>query len=124
VSLTPEEIRAAAETHGELGPEYSSAVIESFLDKVGKEIDARVDARVAGSRPPFSPIAPYPVQPPVQSGNRAAFALALISMVVGIPLTAIVSGLHQGLPGLLIIWVALVAINVSYGLHNRLPRGR
>jgi len=50
-SLSPEEIRAAAETHRELGPDYQSAVIESFLDKVGREIDARVDARLAGAEP-------------------------------------------------------------------------
>jgi len=49
--LTPEEIRAAAETHRELGPDYQSAVIESFLDKVGREIDARVDQRMAIARP-------------------------------------------------------------------------
>jgi len=29
--LSPEEIRAAAEVHRELGPNYQDAVIESFL---------------------------------------------------------------------------------------------
>src|ERR1700730_15654107 len=46
-SLNPDEVRAAAATHHELGPEYQSAVIESFIDKVGREIDARVDSRLA-----------------------------------------------------------------------------
>jgi len=32
--LSPQEIRAAAEAHKELGPEYSDAVIESFLERV------------------------------------------------------------------------------------------
>jgi hypothetical protein len=50
--LTPDEIRAAAETHSEVGRDYSSAVIESFLDKVGREIDARVDARLNRYAPP------------------------------------------------------------------------
>ena len=44
----PDEVRAAAETHRELPPEYQTAVIESFLSKVDREIDARVDARLAG----------------------------------------------------------------------------
>ena len=32
--LDPQEIRAAAEAHKELDPEYSDAVIESFLERV------------------------------------------------------------------------------------------
>jgi hypothetical protein len=35
--LDPQEIRAAAEAHKELGPEYSDAVIESFLERVDRE---------------------------------------------------------------------------------------
>jgi len=58
-SLTPDEIRAAAETHNELGNEYQSAVIESFLEKVGNEIDARVDARLNTSRYPGPAQAPH-----------------------------------------------------------------
>jgi hypothetical protein len=45
-TLDPQEIRAAAETHKELGPEYSDAVIESFLERVDREITARIDARL------------------------------------------------------------------------------
>jgi hypothetical protein len=48
--LSPEDIRAAAEVHRELGPEYSDAVVASFLDKVDREVSARVDARLAGTR--------------------------------------------------------------------------
>ena len=50
--LSPEEIRAAAAAHDELGPEYSDAVVASFLEKVEEEIDARVNARLAGVRQP------------------------------------------------------------------------
>ena len=50
--LSSQEIRAAAEAHRELGPEYHDAVVESFLAKVEKEIDARVDARLAASASP------------------------------------------------------------------------
>ena len=101
--FTHDEIRAAAETHSELGrelgPEYQSAVIESFLDKVGREIDARVDARMA---------APRLVRP---GRGHYPFALA-----VGMPAT--------GLAGLLVIWAAITAINVVYALHVRPPSGR
>ena len=50
--LTADEIRAAAAAHDELGPEYSDAVVASFLEKVEEEITARVDARFAETRPP------------------------------------------------------------------------
>jgi hypothetical protein len=111
-SLTPDEIRAAAETHRDLGPEYQSAVVDSFLDKVGREIDARVDARIAAGRPPSAPA-------PVRQGasDRSAFALAICSMAFGVPLTAIAvaAGTHPvGIGGVLIIWIAIAVINVAY----------
>jgi len=112
--LTPEEIRAAAETHRELGPDYQSAVIESFLDKVGREIDARVDQRMAIARP---------VKPARQ---RAPMALAIVSMVLGIPLSAIALGVGSqsagGIVALVVIWIAITAINLSYTLGNRPPQ--
>jgi hypothetical protein len=49
------EIRAAAAAHDELGPEYSDAVVASFLERVEEEIDARVDARMAEARRPEVP---------------------------------------------------------------------
>jgi hypothetical protein len=45
--VSPEDIRAAAEAHHELGPEYSDAVVASFLEKVDRELAARVEARLA-----------------------------------------------------------------------------
>ena len=50
--LTADEIRAAAAAHGELGPEYSDAVVASFLERVEEEITVRVDARLAEARQP------------------------------------------------------------------------
>jgi hypothetical protein len=53
--LSRQEIYAAAAAHDELGPDYSDAVVASFIQKVDKEIDARVDARLAGMRQPAPP---------------------------------------------------------------------
>ena len=53
--LSRDEIYAAAAAHDDLGPEYSDAVVASFIEKVDKEIDARVDARLAGMRQPAPP---------------------------------------------------------------------
>ncbi len=123
-SLTPDELRAAAETHRELGPDYQSAVIDSFIDKVGKEIDARVDARLMQAQVPAPYPGPYQGHMPRQHGhgrNGGQLALAIVSMSLGIPLTAIALGQHAGDFALLIIWLGIVAVNVAYALYNRPP---
>jgi hypothetical protein len=118
-SLTPEELRAAAEVHSELGPGYQDAVVESFMAKVDREIDARVDARLAemgrGRRGAVRP------------AKDNTFALAVLSLVFGIPISAIVLGHGSNmvdLTALIVVWAAIVAINVANGLHNRRARGR
>jgi hypothetical protein len=108
-SLTPDEVRAAAETHNELGKDYSAAVIESFLEKVGSEIDARVDARL--TRYPGPAQAP---QPRARREHGGATAVAVLSVILGIPLTAIVVYSPAHLWGLLVVWIALAAINIAY----------
>lgn len=114
-SMSPEDFRAAAETHRELGPEYSAAVVESFLDKVGREIDARVDHRVAQAQLQ-QPQAPAK---PAQQGRQ--LALAIVSMALGIPLTAIITAVskHDQLAELAIVWLVIAVINVAYTLGNR-----
>ena len=124
-SLSPEEIRVAAETHNELGPAYGDAVIESFLDKVGREIDARVDVRLAQQQV---------VQPPTpgrRGHSGSPMALAIGSMALGIPISAIAvaAGPHPaGFMGLLVVWIAITAINVaynvSYAARSQRPPGR
>jgi hypothetical protein len=108
-SLTPDEVRAAAETHNELGKDYSAAVIESFLEKVGSEIDARVDARLSRY--------PGPAQAPpamVKKEQSSATAVGILSVVLGIPLTAIIVYSPAHLWGLIVVWVALAVINIAY----------
>jgi hypothetical protein len=45
--VSPEDIHAAAETYRELGPEYHDAVVASFVQKIDREVEARVEARLA-----------------------------------------------------------------------------
>jgi hypothetical protein len=122
-SFSSEEIRAAAHTHSELGPEYEGAVIESFLDKVGREIDARVDDRLGRSQGRGRDTVRESGGDPAHHHHQGpSLALPVISMVLGIPLTAIAvsAGSHPaGINGLVVIWLALVAINVAYSLRAR-----
>jgi hypothetical protein len=111
--LSAQEIRAAAEVHRELGPEYGEAVVESFLAKIDKQIEARVDDRLADVTKRRKP-----VDPAQQRTWRIALAGAAGGAVVaGIPLTlvahAAMTNAGVGHKGLLWIWVVIVAI---YGL--------
>jgi hypothetical protein len=134
--MTPEELRAAAEVHSELGPGYHDAVLESFLDKVGRDIDARVDARLGRTGPQY-PGAPGTHYPPQYQGPQqqlapdehhhrpfqgSPFALAIASLVFGIPISAIAASLAH-LPGLAIVWLGIAIINIAYTLgqtrHDR-----
>jgi peptidoglycan/LPS O-acetylase OafA/YrhL len=124
-SLSSEEIRAAAEIHRELGPDYQSAVIESFLDRVDREIDARVEARIAAGLGASGPRAESRPGRPPRHGQPTVIALG--SMVLGIPVSAIAaaSGAHPaGFWGLLVVWVAIAAINIAYAIRLRPPDGR
>jgi hypothetical protein len=113
--MSPEEIRVAAEVHNELGPGYRDAVIESFLDKVGREMDARVDARLAQQQA---------AQPLARSGHGhwhghsgSPMALAIASMALGIPISAIAVAAGSspaGFKGLVVVWIAIAVINVAY----------
>jgi hypothetical protein len=109
--VSPQEIRAAAETYTELGPGYRDAVIESFLDRVGQQIDARVDARVAQ----------HELHGPGRRARGAGspMTLAIVSMILGIPISgiAVAAGTHPaGLLGLIVVWTVIGVINVTYTL--------
>jgi hypothetical protein len=43
-----EEITASVAAHAELGPRYEGAVAEGLVERIGEEIDRRVDARLRG----------------------------------------------------------------------------
>jgi hypothetical protein len=85
--LSPQEIRAAAAAHKELGPEYSDAVIDSFLERVDREITARVDARLG----PLSREQPVESVQPAHSNNRRAVltGVAIGIFVTGVPSTMV-----------------------------------
>ncbi len=51
--VSAEDILAAAAVHQELGPEYSDAVVTSFIEKVDRAVAARVEARLAALAHPL-----------------------------------------------------------------------
>ena len=52
MSSDPEaEIRASVGAHADLGPGYEAAVAEGLVERIGAEIDKRIDARLAQTGP-------------------------------------------------------------------------
>lgn len=65
-------------------------------------------------RPTPQPL--HPAEP--AKPDRSRFALAIVSLALGIPLTAIATG-TSGVIGLILTWVGIVAVNAVYGWTGR-----
>jgi hypothetical protein len=106
-ALSAEEIRAAAAAHGELGPEYSDAVVASFLEKVEQEIDARVDARVAQ--------AGWPEAPADQDSRRTLLKGIAIGIGITVFAVAVVGGNSDERMHRLVVVLAVLAVICAVG---------
>lgn len=60
----------------------------------------------------------YPQVPAGERPDRTVFVLAIVSIAIGIPLTAIAGGV-AGLPGLIVAWVGIVLVNTVYAQSRR-----
>jgi hypothetical protein len=134
--LSPGEIRAAAEVHRELGPEYSDAVVESFLERVDRqvaervdrEVDARLRAASQAAPAPPAPVPPAQVQP-APSGDRHTLlaGVAIGIFATGVPSVMIAASggsvlakdETQLLVAIAVIWALVFAV-VAF---VRRPRG-
>jgi hypothetical protein len=120
-SLSAEDIRAAAEVHGELGPDYGEAVVESFLARIDQHIEARVEQQLARRAAPRR----RQIDPARLGKYRAVFAgFVAGSVVVGLPLTffawAWLSDSGRGHKPLMWAWAVILA---GYGVAaHRLRR--
>ena len=91
-----EEARAHLGARKDLGPEYEDEIIESFVQKVERIIDARIDAKLNQLRLPARP------------RNRVnPIAILAIAMTLGIPLTAIAGGIAEE-TGIITVWVSIL----------------
>jgi len=87
-----QELKAVVEARKELGPEHEEHLIAGFVDKIEKEIDRRVEAKLA-ARP----------------RRRGGSNLHPGNLAICIPIVAIAGGIGH-LPGLIVAFVALAAV--------------
>jgi hypothetical protein len=57
------EIAASLAAHAELGPQYDAAVAEGLVERIGAEIDKRIDARLRNAGHQAQPAQPSPPPP-------------------------------------------------------------
>ena len=104
---TNEEIAAAAGAHRELGPGYDDAVAEGLVERIGAEVDKRVDARLTQHGLPSRRLAR-----PTSSGTF----FGLSSLVIGGITAVSIMNTHVGNSAavVILIWVVIGIINVAY----------
>jgi hypothetical protein len=93
------ELEATLAARRELGPDHDEELISGFLE--------RLEHRVGDRRPG----APKRSDATVSQGMR--FTLTLVSLVVGIPITAIALT-QSGLAALAIAWAGIVLVNLVF----------
>ncbi|GGZ23074.1 hypothetical protein GCM10010387_15190 [Streptomyces inusitatus] len=122
------ELDATLHARRELGEEYESALVESFLSKVEQRIDGVVDRRtrrqlaerqMAVARGTGSSRQPADAGP----GFGERFGFGVVSLILAVPLSAI-GVVNAGLPGLIVTWAGIVGVNAvhSSGGLSRLLR--
>jgi hypothetical protein len=112
---TGDELRAAVSARQDLGPEFEGAVVESFLDKMGQEIDRRVDERLAQAGQKGGRVS----RPGPSEAQR--LALAIVSLALG-TLATVVFVLVGGaaMYASFWIWAGILIVN---GIYNSSRKG-
>jgi hypothetical protein len=118
-----EEVAASAAAHRDLGPGYDTAVAEGLVERIGEEIDRRVDARLFGHLQAPAP-APTPRPRRVREPGRIGVAPVFLAMIsIGGGIGGTVAVIHPNWPSPLsagqailvaLIWIVIGAINISY----------
>ncbi|WP_030242619.1 MULTISPECIES: membrane protein [unclassified Streptomyces] len=107
------ELDATLQTRRELGEEYESALVESFLEKVDQRIDGMVERRVRRQLAEQQTQTARDSRAPMATdswGER--FGFGIVSLVLAVPLSAIGGGIADT-PGLAVAWAGIVGVNVA-----------
>jgi hypothetical protein len=120
-----DEVRASAAAHRDLGPGYDTAVAEGLVERIGEEIDRRVDARLYGGQVSHQEPPPRPRlrrEPPPGRLGFGTVVLALGSMGLAVGASATVLHPGQATAGtqwlVALIWLVIGAINIAYARHR------
>ncbi|MFJ4854779.1 hypothetical protein [Streptomyces sp. NPDC088730] len=114
------ELSATLQARNELGTEYESALVESFLEKVEQRLDGTLDRRVRrhlaeqqvrGARSPER----------ASSGHFGEqYGFAIVSLILAVPLSAI-GVVNAGFQGLVVTWLGIVGVNAFQASRGGRP---
>ncbi|MFD5585343.1 hypothetical protein ACF1AY_33095 [Streptomyces sp. NPDC014776] len=105
------ELDATLHARRELGEEYESALVDSFLEKVDQRVDAAVDRRVRRQLAEQQMAQARDARSATPTDSFAErFGFGLVSLVLAIPLSAI-GATQAHLPGLIVAWAGIVGVN-------------
>jgi len=122
------ELSATLQARKDLGEEYESELVDSFMDKMTERVDHHIEQRVrrelAQQQTSFARSDRRPIGPPQPSPRFARYGFAGFTMIAAIPLSAI-GAVNAGTAGLFITWAGIVGVNVAQSLGSFLgPRSR
>ncbi|MFJ8887600.1 hypothetical protein ACIRJR_29905 [Streptomyces sp. NPDC102402] len=114
------ELDATLQARSELGPEYESALIDSFLEKVeqrfGGPHDQQMTRRQLAERQTAA--ARGGTRPPSAFGSFAErFGLGVVSLVLAVPLSAI-GVANAGIKGLVVAWLGIFGVNAVHAART------
>jgi len=108
-----DELRATIAARKHLGDDYEAALVQSFMEKVDREVDARAHELLARQ----------PSRPSSRGRKRGGGTmLGLGSIALGIPVTAVASSnLHgvYGFAAVVVSWAAIAGVNIAHALGRR-----
>ncbi|MEU2228029.1 hypothetical protein [Streptomyces sp. NPDC018347] len=104
------ELDATVRARRELGDDYDSALVDSFLEKVERRIGETVDRRVRRHLAERRTAEARGARHPKADSWAERHGFALITLVLAIPLSAI-TGALAGLPGMVVTWIGIVGVN-------------
>ena len=112
------ELNATLQARRELGDDYESALVDSFMEKVDQRIDGAVERRLRRQLAEQQMVAARDSRSSRATdswGER--FGFGIVSLVLAIPLSAIGAGTGH-LPGLIVSWIGIVGVNAVQAVRT------
>ncbi len=111
------DLAATLHARRDLGPEYETELVDSFMEKIDSRIDGAVERRLRRG------LAEQQMQ--AARGARRSkgtdswgerFGFGIVSLVLAIPLSAI-GGAFAGMTGLIATWIGIVGVNAAQAVR-------
>ena len=111
------EIEALLETRRELGLRYDAELVDGFAERIERAVEQRVAAEA-------SSVSWERRQQ--EAGGKRQLALGIVSLVAGIPISAIALVAPEGdefsLMSLAVAWGGIASVNVAHAFQGRRRR--